>query len=130
MDGREGRVRVDAGRGRLTVLGRPVSCGVPSIDPMTVATAPLGVPGYTFADLHEPERLESLYNRFCEETAAADPQLWADWDAYRRAPDAPRPPVALSNLLIAMTPHLSRFVKRLFAVDPPASAIAAATRAQ
>jgi NADPH-dependent glutamate synthase beta subunit-like oxidoreductase/NAD(P)H-flavin reductase len=97
---------------------------------MTVATAPLGVPGYTFADLHEPERLESLYNRFCEETAAADPELWADWDAYRRAPDAPPPPVALSNLLIAMAPHLSRFVKRLFDVDAPASAIAAATRAQ
>ncbi|HEV8209449.1 MAG TPA: FAD-dependent oxidoreductase [Vicinamibacterales bacterium] len=97
---------------------------------MTVAAASLGVPGYTFADLHEPERLESLYDRFCEETAAADPGLWADWDAYRRAPDTPPPPVALSNLLIAMAPHVSRFVKRLFDVDAPASAIAASTRAQ
>ena len=61
---------------------------------MTVATTPLGVPGYTFADLHEPERLASLYNRFCEEAAAADPALWREWDAYRRAPDAPWPPVA------------------------------------
>src|SRR6185369_14936993 len=56
--------------------------------------------------------------------------LWADWDAYRRTPDTPPPPVALSNLLIAMAPHLSRFVKRLFDVDVPASAIAASTRAQ
>jgi NADPH-dependent glutamate synthase beta subunit-like oxidoreductase/NAD(P)H-flavin reductase len=97
---------------------------------MTVALSALGVPGYTFADLHEPERLASLYDRFCEEASAADPVLWAEWSAYRRAPDAPMPPVALSNLLIAMAPHVSRFVKRLFDVDTPAAAIAASTRAQ
>ncbi len=97
---------------------------------MTVASTALGVPGYTFADLHEPERLASLYERFCEETAAADPALWIEWDAYRRAPDAPMPPVALSNLLIAMAPHVSRFLKRLFDVETPASTIAASTRAQ
>jgi NADPH-dependent glutamate synthase beta subunit-like oxidoreductase/NAD(P)H-flavin reductase len=97
---------------------------------MTVASTALGVPGYTFADLHEPERLASLYERFCEETAAADPALWIEWDAYRRAPDAPMAPVALSNLLIAMAPHVSRFLKRLFDVDTPASAIAASTGAQ
>src|SRR5580704_8823221 len=96
---------------------------------MTVATASLGVSGYTFADLHEPERLASLHDRFCEHVSAADPTLWAEWDAYRRAPDA-APPVALSNLLIAMAPHVSRFLARLFDVDAPASAIAAATRAQ
>ena len=39
-------------------------------------------------------------------------------------------PVALSNLLIAMAPHVSRFLKRLFEDDTPASAIAASTRAQ
>jgi NADPH-dependent glutamate synthase beta subunit-like oxidoreductase/NAD(P)H-flavin reductase len=97
---------------------------------MTVASAPLGVPGYTFADLHEPARLASLYDRFCEETSAAEPALWREWDDYRRAPDGSRSPVALSNLLIAMAPHVSRFLKRLFDVDAPASAIAEATRAQ
>src|SRR4051794_39376680 len=97
---------------------------------MTVASTALGVPGYTFADLHEPERLASLYERFCEEAAAADPALWREWDAYRQAPDAPMPPVALSNLLIAMAPHVSRFLKRLFDVDAPASAIAESTREQ
>jgi NADPH-dependent glutamate synthase beta subunit-like oxidoreductase/NAD(P)H-flavin reductase len=96
---------------------------------MTVTTTALGVPGYTFADLHEPERLASLYDRFCEETAAADPALWREWDAYRREPDAP-PPIAVSHLLIAMAPHVSRFLTRLFDVDAPASAIAAATHAQ
>src|SRR3977135_1299703 len=97
---------------------------------MPVATTALGVPGYTFADLHEPERLSSLYERFCEEVQASDPALWRDWEAHRQAPDPPRPPVALSTLLIAMAPHVSRFVNRLFDVDAPAAAIAAATRAQ
>src|SRR6185436_1135526 len=97
---------------------------------MNVASSTLGVPGYTFADLHDPEQLSSLYERFCEEAAAADPDLWRDWDAYRQAPDAPRPPLALSNLLIAMAPHVSRFVRRLFDGDAPAAAIAQSTRDQ
>ena len=97
---------------------------------MSVASSSLGVPGYTFADLHDPERLSSLYERFCEEVAAADPEFWRDWDAYRRAPDAPRPPLALSNLLIGMAPHVSRFVARLFDVDAPATAITDSTRDQ
>src|SRR4051795_9023824 len=97
---------------------------------MTLATAPLGVPGYSFADLHEPERLASLYDRFCEEVQAADGALGHGWDAYRRARDAPRPPIALSNLLIAMAPHVSRFVQRLFDVDARVGTIAQATRDQ
>src|SRR5882762_3971779 len=97
---------------------------------MAVAPDALGVPGYSFADLHEPERLSSLYERFCEEVQAEDPSLWREWDGYRGAPDAPRAPLALSNLLIAMAPHVSRFVKRLFDVGAPAAAIGALTRAQ
>jgi NADPH-dependent glutamate synthase beta subunit-like oxidoreductase/NAD(P)H-flavin reductase len=88
----------------------------------------LGVPGYTFADLHQPDRLASLYDRFCEEVATADPVFWRQWDAYRRDPDAPRPPVELSNLLVGMAPHVSRFVQRLFDVDQ--TALSDATRRQ
>jgi len=97
---------------------------------MSVASSSLGVPGYTFADLHDPERLSSLYERFCEEVEAADPAFWREWDAYRREPDAPRTPLALSNLLVGMAPHVSRFLKRLFDVDAPAAAVAQATRDQ
>jgi NADPH-dependent glutamate synthase beta subunit-like oxidoreductase/NAD(P)H-flavin reductase len=93
-------------------------------------TTALGIPGYSFADLHHPERLASLYDRFCEEVRAADPVFWLEWDAYRRAPDAPRPPLVLSNLLTGMAPHVSRFLERLFDVDAPAEAISETTRAQ
>src|SRR5688500_4278216 len=100
---------------------------------MDTATTPdttLGVSGYTFADLHDSERLASLYDRFCEETAAAAPELWRQWDAYRRAPDAPPPPVELSNLLVAMAPHVSRFITRLFNVGSAARVISDTTTAQ
>ena len=94
----------------------------------TPATA-LGVAGYTFGDLHDVERLASLYERFCEDVRAADPALWKEWDAYRAAPEAPSP-IALSNLLVAMAPHVSAFITRLFQVGPAAAAISAATHAQ
>ena len=103
--------------------------GAPEYLFLFVTTA-LGLPGYTFADLHRPDRLASLYDRFCEEVRAADPVFWLEWDAYRLAPDAPRPPVALSNLLIGMAPRVSRFLRRLFDVDTPAEAVSEATRAQ
>jgi NADPH-dependent glutamate synthase beta subunit-like oxidoreductase/NAD(P)H-flavin reductase len=98
--------------------------------PAVTGAPPLGVPGYSFADLHEPERLASLYDRFCEEVAHEDPGLWSEWDAYRRAPDAPRPPIVLSHLLVAMAPHVSRFLMRLFQVGPEAGLLANGTRAQ
>src|SRR3954465_4108704 len=97
---------------------------------MTVTISSLGIPGYSYTDLHDPERLSSLYERFCEQVSADNPALWREWDSYRQAPDAPRPPVALSNLLIAMAPHVSRFLQRLFDVDAPGDAIAPATRGQ
>src|SRR5262249_19515200 len=90
----------------------------------------LGIPGYDFADLYESDRLESLYERFCEEVRTNDPSFWIQWDAYRRDPDAPRSPLALSNLLAGMAPHVSRFLTRLFDVDRSSAAVSDATRAQ
>jgi len=90
----------------------------------------LGVAAYTFADLHDPERLASLYERFCEEVAAVDPALWHDWEAYRSAPGAPRPPIVLSNLLVTMASHVSRFIARLFDLQSSVDALAVITRSQ
>ena len=88
------------------------------------------MPGYSFGDLHDHARLASLYERFCEDVAAADAELWHEWDGYRSAPDAPRPPIALSNLLVAMAPHVSRFIARLFHIQPSADAMTSVTRDQ
>ena len=59
----------------------------------TAQTMPLGIEGFTYADLYAPARLKELHDRFCRDVAAADPAFWAEWDAYRTAPDAPRSPV-------------------------------------
>jgi NAD(P)H-flavin reductase/NADPH-dependent glutamate synthase beta subunit-like oxidoreductase len=81
---------------------------------------PLGVEGFTYADLYSPARLKDLYDRFCQDVAAADPAFWAEWDAYRQDPDAPRSPVAVSDLIVRMAPYVSRFVEQLFNVSEAA----------
>src|SRR5262245_63010873 len=90
----------------------------------------LGVPGYTFNDLHDPDRLQSLYEVFCEEVRAIDPAFWIEWESYLQNPDAPRPPIVLSNLLVRMAPFVSRFLRRLFDVDARADEVLKSTRAQ
>ena len=92
------------------------------------AHAALGIAGFTFADLHQPARLHALYELFCEDVRRTDADLWAQWDAHRLNPTA-LGPVPRSNLIIAMAPHVSRFVSRLFGVGPQAEAMAAQTRA-
>ena len=91
--------------------------------PHATSATGLGISRYTFGDLHDPDRLASLYERFCEEVETVDPQLWGTWTAYRSTADAPGPPIAVSNLLIAMATHVSRFVARLFQAQPSADAL-------
>jgi NADPH-dependent glutamate synthase beta subunit-like oxidoreductase/NAD(P)H-flavin reductase len=86
----------------------------------------LGVAGFTFADLHRPDRLEELYRRFCDEARETDPDLWAQWEQYREVPES-LGPIARSNLIVAMAPQVSRFVARLFSVGAEAEALQEAT---
>jgi NADPH-dependent glutamate synthase beta subunit-like oxidoreductase/NAD(P)H-flavin reductase len=90
----------------------------------------LGVPGFTFADLHRADRLRELHERFCQEVARVDPIFWGEWEAYSRDPDAPRRAADLSSLLVRMAPHVSRFLTGLFHVEAEADAASAATRTQ
>src|SRR6185503_12186472 len=93
----------------------------------TAPTMPLGVEGFSYADLYSPARLQDLYERFCRDVAAADPAFWAEWDAYRVAPEAPRAPVQVSDLIVRMAPHVSRFVETLFQVNGAAATLRART---
>ena len=92
------------------------------------AADPLGVPGFTFADLHRPARLAELYERFTAEVASAEPELWNQWTQYREVPEA-LSPIARGNLIVQMAPHVSRFVAKLFGVGPDAEALRATTAA-
>jgi NADPH-dependent glutamate synthase beta subunit-like oxidoreductase/NAD(P)H-flavin reductase len=88
----------------------------------------LGIPGFTFADLHRPVRLRDLYELFCDEARRLDAELWARWEAYRSQPAA-LGPVARSELIVEMAPYVSRFLVRLFRVGLDAEVMAAETRA-
>ena len=90
----------------------------------------LGLPGFTYADLHAPSRLRDLYQVFAREVERDDPGLWGQWDAYRTSPATARPATEVSLLLVRMAPLVSRFVGRLFRVEKELEALAAATNAQ
>src|SRR5512147_940572 len=89
---------------------------------------PLGLPGFTFADLHRPARLRELYDRFTNEVAATEPELWQEWTQYRDLPES-LSPVSRGNLIVQMAPHVSRFISRLFGVGAETDALRAATAA-
>jgi len=90
---------------------------------------PLGIDGFTYADLYEPSRLRDLYDVFCGRVAAADPEFWRLWDGYRSDPDSITSPIERSDLIVRMAPHVSRFVAALFRVDDAAHGIADGTHA-
>jgi len=94
----------------------------------TSAETPLGVPGFTFADLHRPAKLRELYQRFVDEVKATEPEVWAEWDQYREVPEA-LGAIARGNLVVAMAPHVSRFISRVFGVGADADQLVQATRA-
>ncbi len=79
----------------------------------------------------QPSRLRDLHDVFCARVAADDPAFWAQWDAYRTAPDDACPsPIERSDLIVRMAPHLSRFVAALFRVGDAAGAHGRAARSQ
>ena len=88
----------------------------------------LGLDGFTFADLHRPARLRELYLRFVEQVKRTEPELWTQWDQYREVPES-LTNIARSNLIVAMAPHVSRFVSALFGVGADTEALVAQTRA-
>jgi len=90
---------------------------------------PLGADGFSYADLHAPDRLRALHEVFCREVEAAAPDLWREWSGYAAAPDAPRSAVEVSDLIVRMAPHVGRFVARLFDVGEAAREVEAGTRA-
>src|SRR5215471_10345303 len=89
----------------------------------TSADLRLGVPGFTYSDLYKSDRLRELLDIFDSEVAAANPELFSRWDAYRNDPAKPHSAVEISALLVSMASHVSRFVGRLFSIEAEAEAL-------
>ncbi len=78
---------------------------------------PLGLPGYSYADLYRTERLADLAGAFDALLRASDPALFEAFETHRRDPAA-LGAVESSNLLIRVSRVLSRFIGRLFGIEP------------
>jgi NADPH-dependent glutamate synthase beta subunit-like oxidoreductase/NAD(P)H-flavin reductase len=81
--------------------------------------------GFTYADLHDPERLEGLDRLFRQRLAAEDPALAARFERYRAF--EPLAPAELSALLVDAARPLSRFVAELFDIESAWSGLLART---
>src|SRR5262245_11992415 len=78
---------------------------------------PLGIPGFRFADLNRVRRIADLDTVFREELRASDAELSSAYEHYRVLEGKGYEPVAESNLLIRVAPHLGNFVARIFQIE-------------
>ncbi len=79
--------------------------------------------GFTFAELQSADGLARLDERFVETLEAADADLAQRLRDYRAGTELG--PIELSELLIALGPHLEDFVARLFAIGDSVEALSA-----
>ena len=77
---------------------------------------PLGIPDFTYQDLHRDHRLAELDRAFLDGLGRDNPTLAARLTAYRADP-ASLDPLSLSRLLVEAARPLSAFVARLFGIE-------------
>ena len=76
----------------------------------------LGLPGFSYQDLYDPEKLAELLETFHAFVDQRDPGLRQRFADYRAAPER-LPDTEVSELLVDMAPHLGDFLGRLFGVE-------------
>lgn len=79
---------------------------------------PLGIAGFTFADLYEPKRLRDLHTAFWNFASDRDPGLATRFAAISQG-SPPNPQT--SEVLIDIAGHLGSFISRLFEIDDEVS---------
>jgi NADPH-dependent glutamate synthase beta subunit-like oxidoreductase/NAD(P)H-flavin reductase len=77
----------------------------------------LGIPGFSFEDLYRPHGLRRLAEHFDAQLAAAEPELFQSFDAYRTSGGKSLTGPAESELLIRVSRHVSAFIARLFGIE-------------
>jgi NADPH-dependent glutamate synthase beta subunit-like oxidoreductase/NAD(P)H-flavin reductase len=78
---------------------------------------PLGVEGFTYADLYDPAKLAELHDQFDRWFRAASPEHHARFAAYRGSLGEGMTPIARSEAVLAAAPYVGRFVGNLFGID-------------
>jgi hypothetical protein len=100
---------------------------VPSTALAADAQLTLGIPGFGWSDLFQPDRLAELHGKFLDALAAEDPEVARRFEAYRACRGEGMKPEAISHVLVDVAPHVSAFVARLFGVEEPRRAAMART---
>ncbi len=84
---------------------------------MQANTLPLGIANFSYPDLYDTAKLQSLATVFDESVKHHDAGLFEQFSAYRQSQGAGMSPEQQSALLVAMGPFVGQFVARLFNVS-------------
>lgn len=77
----------------------------------------LGISGFSFADLFEPDRLAGLSDRFDSFVSERDTDLCKSFAEYRDSRGNGLTPQGVSELLVRMAPYVGEFLAALFNVS-------------
>lgn len=77
----------------------------------------LGIPGFAYADLYQPEKLAALTREFDRFFQEREPEAHARFADYRERLGEGMTPQQVSNALIDAAPHLSAFIAKLFGIE-------------
>jgi NADPH-dependent glutamate synthase beta subunit-like oxidoreductase/NAD(P)H-flavin reductase len=133
----------------MTMLTAPTTDGAPSHGSAKATPAPkpqidfrawveataepselvLGLEGFSYADLYDPDRLADLTRAFHEYLRAASPDAYDRLLSLAEAGGHLATPQATSDALLAAAPHLSAFVAKLFRVEGELEALRNSLRA-
>ena len=78
---------------------------------------PLGIGGFTYADLYDPARLGDLLEAFDLWFLATAPEARSQFELYRSCKGDGMTPLQQSEALLAAAPFVGRFVGKLFGVE-------------
>ncbi|MEI8134478.1 MAG: FAD-dependent oxidoreductase [bacterium] len=77
----------------------------------------LGIPGFQYPDLYQPEKLSELHTIFLARIAEKDALLHQRWTKYATSMGEGHTPVEISQLLVDLAPHIGAFVAELFGIE-------------
>ncbi|MFO0637759.1 MAG: FAD-dependent oxidoreductase [Polyangiaceae bacterium] len=105
--------------GSSSMLLRPSEGSAPELT--------LGVPGFSYADLFEPAKLEELHGLFLRWFASEAKDASETFARYAACQGKGMTPEETSVAVLAAAPYVSRFVGKLFGVEAELASIAEAT---
>ena len=77
----------------------------------------LGIPGFSYADLYQPEKLAELLAVFEASLKKSDPELYNEYQAYHTCKGNGMTPQVISDILVRAAPHVGEFIARLFRIE-------------